>query len=87
VIQAQHGILVGFANPAIYARYRSTAFSDVKASSPGITAINTLAQFEGGPAIAVNFGDDRLLKATSGYDDATGVGTPSVWYLWSHLLW
>jgi len=86
-IQAQHGIPVGFANPAIYARYKSPAISDVTASGPGAKAINTLAPWEGSPAIAVSFGDDALLKAGKGYDDATGVGTPSTWYLWSHLIW
>lgn len=26
---------------------------------------------------------DQSLKATAGYDDATGVGTPSPWFLWT----
>jgi len=86
-IQAQHGIPVGFANPAIYARNHTPAFSDVRNAGPGISAINTLAPFQGSPAIAVNFGDDRLLTATRGFDDTTGVGTPTALYLLSHLIW
>jgi subtilase family serine protease len=87
VIQLQGGQPVGFANPAIYALYGSFAFTDVKNSGPGVSAVNSLPAFQGAPPILTNFGDDRLLKATRGYDDATGVGTPSQWYLWSHLLW
>jgi hypothetical protein len=40
-----------------------------------------------GTAYSVVFGDEQILKATRGYDDATGVGTPTPFYLWSHLIW
>jgi subtilase family serine protease len=87
VIQLQGGEDIGFANPAIYDRFGSPAFTDVKASGPGLSAVNSFPAFQGGPPIAVTFGDDQLLTATRGYDDATGVGTPSPWYLWSHFIW
>jgi subtilase family serine protease len=86
MIQEQGGIPVGFANPALYWRDRSAAFTDVAGSGSGATAINTLAPFEADPAIAVDFGDDRLLTAASGFDDATGLGTPSPRYLSSRIF-
>ncbi|HEY3871206.1 MAG TPA: S53 family peptidase [Actinocrinis sp.] len=86
-IQAQGGRPIGFANPAIYAKYGSPAFTDVADSGPGVHAANILPAFEGDPDIAVTFGDDRLLKATRGYDDATGVGTASRDYLLLSYLW
>jgi len=86
VIQLQGGRPVGFANPAIYNRFDSFAFDDVTASGPGTTALSSIPA-DGGTAALVSFGDDRLLKATRGYDDATGVGTPSPWYLLSHFIW
>jgi subtilase family serine protease len=86
-IQAQGGRPIGFANPAIYAKYGSPAFSDVANSGPGVHAANILPAFDGDPAIAVTFGDDQLLKATRGYDDATGVGTATPYYLLLSYLW
>jgi len=85
-IQAQGGRPVGFANPAIYHRFGSFALNDVTASGPGTTALSSIPA-DGGTAAIVSFGDDRLLKSTRGYDDATGVGTPSPWYLLSHFIW
>jgi hypothetical protein len=46
-----------------------------------------LPAYDGFPPVVFNFGDDALLKATSGYDDATGVGTATPWYLWLHNAW
>ena len=86
-MQAQGGRPIGFADPAIYAKYSSPAFSDVANSGPGVHAANILPPFEGDPAIAVTFGDDQLLKATRGYDDATGVGTATPLYLLLSYLW
>jgi subtilase family serine protease len=84
-IQAQQGEPIGLANPAIYARYGSSAFKDVTATGAGAKAASILPN--GTAPVIVTFGDDQLLKATPGYDDATGVGTPSDNYLWSHLIW
>jgi len=88
VMQLQGGEPVGFANPALYARYGSPVYSDVTGKGPGTKAFNDIPTEDGtGTEYAVNFGDDQLLKATSGYDVATGVGAPNPLYLWSHLLW
>jgi subtilase family serine protease len=83
-MQLQGGRAIGFANPAIYHSAGSAAFTDVTATGPGATALNTLPAYGGNPAVLFNFGDDGLLKATKGYDAATGVGTPSPAYLWLH---
>ncbi|HEV2635135.1 MAG TPA: S53 family peptidase [Actinocrinis sp.] len=85
VIQAQHSP-TGFANPALYARYKSPAISVVTDHSAGTKAYNTLPAFQGFPPVAVNFGDDQLLKAGNGYSDANGLGTATPLYLWSYLF-
>jgi subtilase family serine protease len=87
-MQLQGGQPIGFANPAIYARYGSAAYDDVTNKGPGTKAYNDFPTADGtGTREAVDFGDTQILQATRGYDDATGVGTPSPLYLWSHLLW
>ena len=87
-MQLQGGQPIGFANPAIYARYGSPTYFDVNGKGPGTKAYNDIPNANGvGTNYSVNFGDDQLLVATPGYDDATGVGTPSPLYLWSHLIW
>jgi subtilase family serine protease len=86
---ARHDI--GFANPAIYARSRSSAFHDVTESPSGqyevrnnytdpYTATGPLETFL--RAMGVNGGGAAALTATPGYDDATGVGSPD-WYIQS----
>jgi len=79
---------IGFANPAIYARSGSPTYYDVTSKSPGTKVYNDMPTSDGtGTAYSVVFGDEQILKATRGYDDATGVGTPTPFYLWSHLIW
>ncbi|HTJ72818.1 MAG TPA: S53 family peptidase [Actinospica sp.] len=80
---------IGFANPAIYARYGSPVYDDVTGKGPGSKAYNDVPvkAGTGATSYAVDFGDLQILQATRGYDDATGVGTPNPLYLWSHLLW
>jgi len=80
-IQGQGDLPIGFANPAIYANADSRAFTDITATSPGTRAVNMQTAFDGYPATSYTFGDDGLLKASRGYDDVTGVGTPSAAYL------
>ncbi len=80
-IQGQGDRPTGFANPAIYARAGTSAFADITATSPGTRAVNVQPAFDGYPTTVYGFGDDGLLQATRGYDDATGVGTPSAAYL------
>ncbi len=77
----------GFANPAIYSRYGTKDFYDVvnQTASNGQPPLN--AVFDPGMvngslgARLVAFGRDYGLTATPGYDDATGVGSPTVAYL------
>jgi len=82
-IQAEGGP-TGFADPALYSLYKTPALSIVEAKSAGTKAYNILPPFEGFPAVAVNFGDDQLLKTSSSFSDATGLGTETPWYLWSY---
>ena len=87
-MQLQGGQPVGFANPAIYARYGSPTYSQVTSKSPGTKVFNDFPNATGGGTdYAVDFGDTQILEATPGYNDVTGVGTPTPLYLWSHLLW
>ena len=79
---------IGFANPAIYARAGSPTYYDVNGKGPGTKAYNDMPTSDGtGTNYSVDFGDTQILAATPGYDDVTGVGTPTPLYLWSHLIW
>ncbi|TDT95377.1 pro-kumamolisin-like protein [Streptomyces sp. 846.5] len=86
-IQAQHGRAIGFANPEIYLKAGSKAFTDVvnKTTAPGKEPLN--AVYDGGIVNGslkirlVAYGRDYGLAATKGYDDATGVGSPTEAYL------
>ena len=86
---------IGFANPAIYARFGSSALHDVTESPSGQYEVRnnyTDPYTKTGPlvtllrAMGVNGenlpGDNAALTATPGYDDATGVGSPD-WYIQS----
>lgn len=84
VIQAQHGVAIGFENPTIYAAAGSPAYTDVDGKGVGVKSYVSIPAFEGFPAVVLNFGDDALLNAVKGYDDATGVGTPTAQYLQLH---
>jgi subtilase family serine protease len=90
-IQARHGRPIGFANPAIYSRAGSKSFTDVvnKASVKGLPPLNAVADFGmiGGTLHArlLAFGQDYGLTAVKGYDDATGVGSPTEQYLKSFI--
>jgi subtilase family serine protease len=86
-MQLQGGRPVGFANPAIYARFGSPTYDQVTSKSPGTKVYNDFPTATGGTELSVDFGDTQILEATPGYNDVTGVGTPTPLYLWSHLLW
>ncbi|WP_194890988.1 S53 family peptidase [Catenulispora pinisilvae] len=87
--QAQYGVPVGFANPAIYAR--SFLTNDVVQSPKQISGSPThsvVFQYpaSSGPGIAgqyrlIQYGVDEGLPAARGYDEATGVGSPNAWFL------
>ena len=86
-MELQHDQPIGFANPAIYARFGSPAYYQVTSKSPGTKLFNDFPTATGGTDYAVDFGDTQILDATKGYNDVTGVGTPTALYLWSHLIW
>jgi subtilase family serine protease len=81
--QASHGLAIGFANPAIYARYGTPAYHDVTDdphAAGGTAAVVSTVGVPGmniSPPVLVTFGHDLDLAATPGYDDVTGVGTPA----------
>jgi subtilase family serine protease len=91
-IQARGDIPLGFANPEIYSRYGTKDFYDVVNKTavegkPPLSAIfdNGLNADGSLNAALVAFGRDYGLSATAGYDDATGVGSPTEAYLESFL--
>ncbi|WP_133260161.1 S53 family peptidase [Streptacidiphilus pinicola] len=89
-IQAQ-GQAIGFANPEIYLRDRLGLFKDVvnQAAVHHQAPLSSVADFgviSGSLRVRlVTFGQDTSLQATKGYDDATGVGSPTANYLRSFL--
>ena len=88
--QARHGVPIGFANPAIYARYGTPAFHDITDDPPGVPTPIAVVDQERDPGTGATstglgtLGQDTSLTATPGYDDTTGVGTPSACYLDSY---
>ncbi len=81
--QMAGGMPIGFANPAIYARYGTPAYHDVtdQPLGPGFTpAVAIPAGVYGTDPYLVTLGMDLGLAATPGYDDVTGVGTPAPGY-------
>jgi subtilase family serine protease len=88
--QAQGGLPLGFANPALYARYGTPAFHDVTDTplGAGTTLAMVRKDFSNGSnandgivTTLRTMGHDTSLHAVSGFDDVTGVGTPTGQYL------
>jgi subtilase family serine protease len=83
-MQARHRA-VGFANPAIYGR--SGLFQDVvdKQAQHSNTPLSSIVDFgvvSGALKVRlVAFGQDTSLNAVRGFDNATGVGSPTLSYL------
>ena len=79
-IQARHHAL-GFSNPALYGR--AGLFKDVvdRQAEVSNTPLSNIADFgviSGSLRVRlVAFGQDTSLNAVRGYDDATGVGSPT----------
>ncbi|MEC3919167.1 S53 family peptidase [Nocardia sp. CDC160] len=78
---------IGFANPALYARSGSPDFHDVTdhplgPAVPLGTAGPTTNDYPALPdePFLASFGFDQSLHATPGYDNVTGVGTPTAGY-------
>jgi subtilase family serine protease len=85
--QQASGQPIGFANPAIYARYGSPAFHDITSQPPGAPAMPDAVLPAGtsqDQPVLETFGMDEGLAAMPGYDDVTGVGTPAPGYFTSY---
>jgi subtilase family serine protease len=92
--QAQGGRPLGFANPALYARYGTPAFHDVTDTplGAGTTLAMVRKDFHNGAnaddgidTTLRTMGHDSSLHAVTGFDDVTGLGTPTAQYLASYL--
>jgi subtilase family serine protease len=90
--QQAAGHRLGFADPAIYARYGSKAYHDVTdrpLGSQGLAVVrndynNTVDAGQGITTSLRTLGHDSSLVANGGYDDVTGVGSPNAAYLASY---
>lgn len=89
--QAQGGKAIGFANPSIYAKYGSKVFHDVTDNPTGsglavarIDFLNGSDATDGLATSVRSLGKDSSLSAVKGYDDVTGVGSPSNGYVDSY---
>lgn len=73
------GHAVGFANPAIYQLAGTPAIHDVLPVDPADPPITIGPQAGLGPGddFLTTLGEDTSLAVTPGYDDATGVGSPT----------
>lgn len=88
--QARGGKPIGFANPAIYAKYGSKAYHDVTDNPTGaglavarVDFVNGYDATDGLTTSVRSLGKDSSLRAVKGYDDVTGVGTPASGYVQS----
>ncbi|KIZ18347.1 S53 family peptidase [Streptomyces natalensis] len=91
--QARHGVPLGFANPAIYQRYGTSAYHDVTDHPLGagrglavvrVDYVNGADASKGTTTSLRSLGKDSSLKAVVGYDDVTGVGSPGAGYVSSY---
>ncbi len=97
--QQAAGHPLGFANPAIYDRYGTSAYHDVTDSpfGPGVKLAEVRNNYtdpytEEGPLVTylrtlgIDGEGESELPAVTGYDDATGVGSPND-YVQSFFSW
>ncbi|MEV6110179.1 S53 family peptidase [Streptomyces sp. NPDC051940] len=91
--QASGGTPLGFANPAIYARYGSAGLHDVTDHPLGpdtelavvrVDYANSVDATGGLLTSLRGLGHDSSLPAVTGYDAVTGVGTPAAGYVGSY---
>ncbi|WP_329131918.1 S53 family peptidase [Streptomyces sp. NBC_01476] len=91
--QARGGVPIGFANPAIYDKYGTSAYHDVTdhplGRGQGIANVrvdfaNSVDASDGLITSLRTFGVDSSLSAVPGYDNVTGVGTPGKDYVSSY---
>ncbi|MFC4035487.1 protease pro-enzyme activation domain-containing protein [Streptomyces polygonati] len=94
--QARHGRSIGFANPLIYSEYGTSAYHDVTDTpfGPKVTLADARVDFVNSENAADGtvtslrvLGHDASLAATRGYDDVTGVGTPTSHYVSGFGRW
>ncbi len=87
-IQAAHHA-IGFANPVIYRKsglFRDVVDRRAEHSTTPLSNVFDYGMYNGAlDARLVAFGEDTSLNAVHGYDDATGVGSPTTRYLESYL--
>jgi hypothetical protein len=72
----------GFANPALYALYGSAAFHDITAPKTKVAVVRTNylnnTNAAGGlQTVLRTAGDTGTLSSIPGFDDSTGLGSPS----------
>ncbi|MDX2599064.1 S53 family peptidase [Streptomyces caniscabiei] len=95
--EAHGGRPLGFANPAIYARYTASGygakvFHDVTDRPTGgaglaVARVDFVNGYDTGDGLATSvrtLGADSSLHAVRGYDDVTGVGSPAKGYVESY---
>ncbi|MCX5047704.1 MULTISPECIES: protease pro-enzyme activation domain-containing protein [unclassified Streptomyces] len=89
--QAAGGKAIGFANPSIYSKFGSKLYHDVTDKPTGTDLAVARIDFvngvdaSGGLATSVrSLGKDSSLSAVKGYDDVTGVGSPTNGYVDSY---
>jgi subtilase family serine protease len=89
--EAHGGKAIGFANPSIYAKYGSKVYHDVTDNPTGsglaVARVDFVNGYDatGGLTTSVrSLGKDSSLKAVKGYDDVTGVGSPTNGYVDSY---
>lgn len=87
---------LGFANPEIYRAFAEGAFRNVTDAPPGVTsplaAVHKVTSVSSSGTLIVSFvlatfgrAQDTGLAATPGYNDVTGVGTPTSGYIDNQL--
>ncbi|KUO13172.1 S53 family peptidase [Streptomyces sp. DSM 15324] len=87
--QEAHGCRpIGFANPSIYARSGRGVYHDVTDSPTGsdlaVARVDFVNGFDAADGLSTSvrsLGKDSSLSAVKGYDDVTGVGTPTSRYI------
>ncbi|MFD1661245.1 protease pro-enzyme activation domain-containing protein [Streptomyces caeni] len=88
--EARGGKAIGFANPAIYAKFGSKVYHDVTDNPTGsglaVVRVDFANGFDAADGLFTSvrsLGKDSSLKAVKGYDDVTGVGSPAPGYVGS----
>jgi subtilase family serine protease len=85
-IGMRDGVSLGFVNPKLYAAGVAADgdtirdVTDTPSDVPRPIA-EVFPPFQGQVAAVAGLGSDGPLRATTGYDDATGLGTPGPWFV------